>query len=323
MNPNRITIPLASLQCLAIVILTFVSGGATCIPKRAISEFQPRPVFDAPPTLDQLSEVINRTRNVQSLQSNSVSVTLNNERAVNTNMTWAREKRFRMTASVAGVAGMDIGSNDEAFWLTIKNFGTTPQMYFARHQDFDSQVQRRLLPVSPLWLVEAMGVSELQVSQLTQQPVTRADGLVEMTSRVPSATGMYTRTLVVDPKFGFTREVLLNDPNGRLVANARQSQHQYYPSIQTSLPHEIKARLIPEGDPSLELDISIGAYLVNGLPPNNMTQFTMPNMNAFEVLNLAPQGAAPAAMLPQIAPPQPTSPQISYRGVPWDGRVTR
>jgi hypothetical protein len=300
-------------------MLMMVTGGATCIPKRSIPEFQPKPVFTAPPTLDQLIEVVNRTRNVQSLQSNSVSVTLNNERAVNTNMTWAREKRFRMTASIAGVAGLDIGSNDEAFWLTVKNFATTPEMYYAKHAEFDAMVDRRMFPVSPVWLIEAMGISDISLSQLIEQPVSRADGLVELTSKVPSPVGNYTRTLIVDPKFGYSHQVFLRDPSGRLVANAQQSKHQYYPSIQTSLPHEIKVQLIPAGDPLWELDISIGAYLVNGLPPDNMTQFTMPNMAAYRVTNLAQQ----ATMSPQVAPPQPAVPQMSYRGVTWDGALQR
>jgi hypothetical protein len=296
-----------------------VCGGATCIPKRTIPEFQPTPVFTSAPTLDQLLEVINRTRVVQSLQSNSVSITLNNERPVNATMTWAREKRFRMTASVAGVAGLDIGSNDEAFWLTAKSFAATPEMYYARHADFDSQIDRRMLPVSPVWLVEAMGISDLNPTQLTQQPVTRGDGLVELTSLVPSPTGNYVRTLVVDPKYGFSREVYLKDPTGRLVANAKQSKHQYYPSIQTSLPHAIKVQLLPNGDP-WELDITIGGYLVNGLPPQEVNLFVMPSIDGYRAQNLAqPQSYMP----PKVAPPYPTTPQMTYRGVAWDGPVAR
>ncbi len=313
------------VQLLSIGLLTFVACGATCIPKRSIPEFEPTPVFASPPTLDQLVEVLNRTRNVQSLQSNSISVMLNNERSVNANMTWAREKKFRMTASVAGVAGMDIGSNEEAFWLTVKNFATTPEMYFARHADFESQVDRRVLPVSPVWLMEAMGVCDLNPSNLVQQPITRADGLVELTSIQASPIGNYTRTLVVDPKFGTSRYLYLRDPSGRLVANAQQTKHQYYPSIQTSLPHQVKVQLIPVGDPPMELDITVGAYLVNGLAPDNTTQFMTPDMNAFRVIELTrlSQGAPQAISPPLVAPPQSNYPQTMYRGVSLDGRLTR
>jgi hypothetical protein len=310
-----------------VLCILFTTTGATCLPKRRLaSDFQPQPVFESPPTLEQLTEVLNRTRNVQSLQSNSVSVTLNNERAVNTNMTWAREKKFRMTASVAGIAGLDIGSNEEAFWLTVKNFATTPEIYIARHDEFESQADRRVFPVSPVWLVEALGVADLHPSTLVQQPVTRADGLIELTSAVPSPIGNYTRTLVVDPKYGTSRYVYLFDPTRRLVATAQQSKHQYYPSIQTSLPHQVKVQLIPVQDSPMELDISIGAYLVNGLAADNMTQFMMPETSSYRVIRLTQlnQGQSQQAIVPPVvAPPGPTYPQANYRGVPWDGRVMR
>ena len=309
-----------ALQCMAILLLTLVTGGATCMPRRSIPEFQPKPLFTTPPTLDQLTEAINRSRNVQSLQSNSVTVNVNNERTINTNVTWAREKRFRMTASVAGFAGVDIGSNDEVFWMAIRG-GLTKEMYFARHVEFESQVDRPVLPVSPIWLIQAMGICEIK-SRLVQDPVTRADGLVELTTEEPSPIGNYTRTLVVDPKYGFTRQVFLRDPTGRLVANAQQSKHEYYASVQSSLPHHIKVQLIPSGSPLLEIDISIASYVVNSLATDNMTQFVMPNTNGYQVVNLGQSG--PQAIVPQqVAPPQLNYPQVSYRGVPWDGVITR
>ena len=312
------------MQFLAISLLTFVACGATCIPKRTIPDFQPQPVFTTAPTLDQLVEVLNRTRNVQSLQSSSVSVSLNDTSPINANMTWAREKKFRMTASVMGVAGVDIGSNEQSFWWTMRNFGSTPEIYFARHDEFESSVDRRMIPVSPIWLIEAMGVSALNPGQL-QNPVTRADGLVEMTSTVPSPIGNYSRTLIVDPKFGYSKQVLLTDPSGRFIANAQQSKHQYYPSIQTSLPHHVKVQLIPAYDPPVEVDITIGAYLVNGLSTDNVSQFTMPNTSSYRAFNLTQinQGAPQAITPPLVAPPQSTTPRTTYRGVQWDGPLAR
>jgi hypothetical protein len=240
-------------------------------------------------------------------------------------MTWAREKKFRMTASVAGMAGMDIGSNEEAFWLTIKNFATTPEIFVARHDEFEAQDARRVFPVSPVWLIEAMGISDFYSSTIIQPATTRADGLVEITSIKPSPIGNYTRTLVVDPKFAISRYVYLRDPSGRLVANAQQTKHQYYASIQTSLPHQVKVQLVPVGDPPMELDISVGAYLINGLSPDDNTQFTMPDTRAFRVTQLTQfnQNSPQAISPPAVAPPQPNFPQTTYRGVEWDSPVLR
>lgn len=315
---------LRAVHCLAILLLTFVAGGATCLPRRSIREFQPVPLFTSPPTLDQLTEAINRSRNVQSLQSNSVTVNVNKERTINTNVAWAREKRFRMTASVAGMAGVDIGSNDEVFWMAIRG-GLTKEMFFARHVEFDSQVARPVLPVSPVWLIQAMGICDINPYQIVQQPVRRADGLVELTTLEPSPIGNYARTLVVDDKYGFSRQVFLRDPTGRLVANAEQSKHEYYAAIQSSLPHNVKVQLIPEGSPIIELDISIASYVINSLDVDNQSQFTMPNTNGYQLTNLAQlSDGGPQAIQPQhVAPPQPNYPQVSYRGVAWDGMTAR
>jgi hypothetical protein len=287
------------------------------MPRRTIPEFQPKPLFTSPPTLFQLTEAINRSRNVQSLQSNSVTVNVNNERTINTNVTWAREKRFRMTASVAGVAGVDIGSNDDEFWMTIRA-GLTKEMYYARHIEFDSQPNRPVLPVSPVWLIQAMGVCDIDLNKPMSNPVTRADGMVELTTPEPSPIGNFTRTLVVDPKFGYSRQVFLRDPTGRLVANATQAKHEYYSSIQSCLPHQVKVQLMPAGSDVIELEISIASYVVNSLAQDNMTQFQLPSMNGFKVVNLGQTG--PQAITPQqVAPPQPSYPQTSFRGVSQEG----
>lgn len=240
-------------------------------------------------------------------------------------MSWVRERRFRMTGGVSRLLGsnFDVGSNDQLFWLTLRD-GSTPHLFYANHDEFDAQVNRRILPISPLWLIEAMGVSELDPYKITQQPSTRADGMIEITTYVPSPIGNFTRTLVVDPKFGYTRQLNLRDPSGRLVANATQSNHEYYPSVEMSLPHRVLVQLIPVGDPPLELDITIGKYLVNSLDPNNTAEFETPNTNGFEVVNLVAldQGIERAVTPAPVSPPQ-TGPAVSYRGVQWDGTIRR
>ncbi len=308
------------MQCLLIASFTLVAGGATCLPKRSIPDFQPVPLFNTPPNVEQLAEAVNRSRNVQSLQSNSVTVKVGNQNSINTNVTWSRPKRFRLTASVfGGLGGVDIGSNDEVFWMAIRD-GGQPSMFFARHSEFETQTDRPVLPVSPEWLIQAMGVCELDLARIDPQrpPRTRPDGMVEFTTVEPTPIGMYYRTLAVDPKYGFCREVLLYDPSLRLVAQAKQFKHEYYASVQTSLPHQVKVQLLPSGSEPLELDIAIASYVVNGLSPDNVRQFDMPSMQGYRTEDLGRRG--PQAVVPQqVAPPQPLYPQVSYRGVQTDG----
>jgi hypothetical protein len=301
--------------------------GATCVPKRQIQELRPVPIFTTPPTIEQLTEVLNRTSQIQSLQSNSVSIRFNNETTLNATVSWLRERNFRMSASIAGFRGLDVGSNQDAFWTTVR-MGMTPELFYARHDEFEAQRQRRILPVSPLWLIEALGVVSFDPNMLVQLPVTQADGMLQLTTNVPSPIGNFQRMLVVDPQYGFTRQIFLKDPNNRLVAQAQQSKHEFYSAIQTSLPHQVKIQLDTELDPPIALDVSIGSYLLNGITGDVGSQFNFPSTNGFTPINIAqPLGGSAGAPLQVPPPPMPVPNTPSYRntqrGVPWEGAVIR
>ncbi len=102
-------------------------------------------------------------------------------------MVWERPRRFRMTGGVSRMTGteFDLGSNDELFWMATRH-GPSPTLYYARHDEFAVQMDRQILPVSPEWLVEAMGIVELDPGTLLGTPRTGADGLVEIESTVAS-----------------------------------------------------------------------------------------------------------------------------------------
>jgi hypothetical protein len=148
--------------------------------------------------------------------------------------------------------------------------------------------------------------------------------MLELSTMVPTPTGTYTRTLVVDPKFGYSRQVFLRDPTGRLVATANQLEHEFYPSIAMSLPHRVVIQLTPALDPPTEIDITIGKYAVNTLDPNVNNGFDMPNAAGYQVVNLVQynQGLPQAVTPIQVTPPN-VQPNSAYRGVPWDGPLFR
>lgn len=310
---------------LGLMTLIFVGSGATCVPKRNIPEFQPKVLFNNTPTSEQLLEVLNRSRSIQSLQSNFVTVNPNKMRNLDATLVWQRERRFRVTGGISRMMGnnFDVGSNDEWFWMAVRD-GMNPQLYVARHADFESQSQRRILPVSPLWIVEALGVIAVDPQQLMGPPVQRPDGLMELSTMAPSPTGTYTRTIVVDPKFGYTRQLLLRDPSGRMVATANQLEHEFYPSIGMSLPHHVVIQLIPALDPPTEIDISIGKYAVNSLDPNQVTGYELPHSAGYQIINLVQysQGIA-QAVTPIPVAPAAAPPNTAYRGVPWEGPLFR
>lgn len=314
-----------SLHLLGIAVLTFAASGATCVPKRNIPEFQPQPIFTSTPSADQMLEILNRSRGIQSLQSNFVTVNPNKMRSLDATLVWQRERRFRVSGGISRMMGnnFDVGSNDEWFWMAVRD-GMNPQLYVARHAEFEAQPQRRILPVSPLWIVEALGVIAVDPQQVMGPPVQRPDGMMELSTMVPSPTGTFTRTVVVDPKFGYTRQLVLRDPVGRLVATANQLEHEYYPSVGMSLPHRVVIQLVPALDPPTEIDITIGKYAVNSLDPNQATGYDLPHSAGYQVINLVPYSQGlPQAVTPIQVTPASAPPNTAYRSVPWDGPLFR
>lgn len=306
------------LTSLLLVGLLFTTTGATCMPRRAVTETKLPTVFQTPPDITQLAEAINRTKAIQQLQSNSVTIRAQDIPTLTANMVWERPRRFRLTGGVSRLTGtdFDLGSNEEVFWMATRH-GPSPSLYFARHDQFATQIDRQVLPVSPDWLVEAMGIVEIDPYAIVQTPQQRTDGMWEIETTTQSQIGQYRRTLVVDPTHALVRQVILRDPSGRLLASSTLSDHQYYSMIQTALPQKVKVQLVPTGGPPLILDIDIGSYAINDTQGNDPNRWTIPNPAGYTVHDLVQlnNGMSNASQPPQYQPPTPTYPQAAYRGV--------
>jgi len=299
-------------------MVLFVTSGATCIPKRGINEFQPPTLFQTPPDINQLAEAVNRTRAVQQLQSNAVTVRIPDVPTLSARIVWERPRRFRMTGGLSRMTGtdFDLGSNDEMFWMATRH-GPQPTLHYARHDQFESQIDRQILPVSPEWIIEAMGIVDLDPSTIIGSPHPQADGLIEIESAIGSPIGQYRRTIHVDPKYGLVKKVLLRDPSGRLLGSSILSNHQYYQMIQTSLPHKAQIHLIPSGGPPMSLEVNIGFYTVNDNQGQDAERFTIPQPAGYTLIDLIQvnNGQSAPARAPQYQVAPITVPQTSYRGV--------
>ena len=310
-KPAGLQVLLAAALCLQ------VCCGATCIPKRTLSEFQPPILFETPPQLPELAAAINRSSAIEQLSSPAVTVRLPDLPALSATLDWQRDANFRMKGGVSRLTGtdFDLGSNPNIFWMSSRH-DLQPTLYYARHDLFASQMQRQVLPVSPLWLVEALGVVTLNPDLVTEVPQQAPDGLIHIASSVPSPIGNYRRTLHVDPKEGTVRQILLNDPSGRLLASALLSEHQYYSTVQTSLPHRSEVQLMPIGGSPLALQLEVGFYRVNDDAAIDPEKFASPPPDGFRIVDLAGlnAGSPSAVQMPAYQAAAPAPPP-AYRGV--------
>ena len=227
-------------------------------------------------------EHVNHSLRIDRLGSNTLTISSPDIMTKLTgSFTWERWHNFTLEAYPAGArfAGlaMAAGSNSDMFWLQTQ-FPSPPTIYLARYDEFESQLgPRMVLPVSPIWLREALGVVELDPNGLHEQPSVRADGKLEIVSYIPSPRGAYRRVLVMAPTTATIEQVSLYDHTNKLAAIANLSDHQYYAEIDWSLPHHVIVQLHPDSGPAMSFDIEVGFYLLNDNAANNPQQFVPPD----------------------------------------------
>ena len=176
-----------------------------------------------------------------------------------------------------------------------------------------------MFPVDPHWLIEAIGLVQLEPGGMHEGPFTREDGRVEVRTRLPGPTGDMTRVLVIDGRYGWILEQHLFDAAGRAVASARTSGHRYYAAAAVSLPHRIEIEM-PDAQLSLTIDVS--EYSINSLYGSPEELWGMPRFEGFTPVNIAaPQYAPPASPMtssrqsfPSTGPPSRLTQRPAYRG---------
>ena len=258
-----------------------VAGGATCYRQTVpVAHLPPPAVFDSLPTLEQLTEVVNRTDAIGQLSSNSVAMEvpiMGNIPRLSATLSVDRPRNFRMRASLPIMlgSGMDLGSNDELFWFQVPE-GMSQTLYYSSHEQFQRQPIRSILPVDPTWIGDALGLVHINPSDVVEGPIRRTDGRLEVRTMIPMVDGLYSRVCIIEPTAGYVTDQMLYGPDGRMVAAASGTMHRYYPDQQCALPHRVQLRLLPSDGPPLELRLEIGNYVVNQLISADPQLFAMP-----------------------------------------------
>ncbi|TWU26972.1 hypothetical protein Pla52o_08280 [Novipirellula galeiformis] len=272
------------------LMICFVSGGASCARREPPMPFPPPPVaLNETPSVEELATVMNRTSSIQQLSTNTATVevlTMPNIPKLSATLSLQRERRFRLRASLPIVlgAGMDLGSNEDVFWFEVPE-GMSKTLYYAEHEKYRQQLQRAILPVDPTWIMDALGLVQLDPSTVVAGPLKRADGKLEIRSVVQMPDGLYQRVYFLEAAAGYVTNQFLYSPDGRLIAQSTATNHRYYPEHQSALPHQVELHLTPTMGPPLGMKISIGTYAVNQLLSGDPQLFTMPQ-NASQAVDL-------------------------------------
>ena len=319
-----------SLSWILMLAVCFVSGGATCMRRDVPMPFPPTPtVLTEAPSLQDVAAAVNRTSSVRQLSTNSASVeVLSMPRLpeLNATLSLEREKNFRMQASLPVIlgAGMDMGSNENVFWFEVPE-GISKTLYYAEHDKYRQQLTRAILPVDPTWVMDALGLVQIDPSTVVAGPVRRTDGRLEVRSTMNLPGGMYQRVCLIHPNEGYVTHQFLYAPDGKLIASSEASQHQYYEAQQCVLPHQVKLNLQPAVGPALVMKIEVSSYAVNQLLSGDPQIFTMPQ-TASRAVDLTKLSApvSPQTSVSTLGGVAPTNYSASALGpMPLRGTVRR
>ncbi len=290
---------------LLIAITLISASGATC-QQFARQYYQPRTL---PPsaTLSQIMTTVNdNTGRVQSLQSTQATLSVTGA-PVNLRANVALQSPTRLRLRADGPLGsgpqLDLGSNDELFWLWVKE-NRPPAMFFCTHDRFAMSSARQIMPVEPEWLIEAVGLVRFDPNEAHEGPRPVGGGRVEIRSHRPSASGDLTRIVIVDEWDGTVLEQHLYDAGGQRIASALTSKYKRDPISGAALPHSIEVQW-PTAQMSFHLDVN--DWQVNAIPADNIALWAKPEYPGYPDIDLAdpnlrftlPANAAvPAAFIP-------------------------
>lgn len=268
----------------ALSVLSLCLSGATC-PRhfRAPPTVTAPVVFFAEPSLDDIIEVVNaNTQRIRQLQVTDATLSMPGQGVpdLRASLALERPRRLRIIAGtrLTGTE-LDMGSNDEIFWLWIKR--DQPQaIYYAYHHQYSPELMSRILPIPPHWLIETLGLVELDRGVAYQGPTSLGDGRLELRY---TADGL-TKVLVLDDQRGHILQQQVYDSRGQLLASAAASNFQYDPVNVASLPRRVEISLPPAG---LAFSLEAENFLINQLYADPAQQWAMPTIEGAPPVDLA------------------------------------
>lgn len=278
----------------------------------------PPEAFTQKPALEDIIYVVNaNTQRVQRLQTENATLRVDGIPAMRANLAFEQPTNFRLLAQLSQFTGreLDLGSNQDVFWFWVRR-DTQRSIYFARHEMFAGSPARDLIPLEPNRLIDTLGLVYLEPTGQHTGPVDRTDGLLEITSRLPSPRGEMTRVMLVDAKYGWPAQQHLYDAGGQLLLSTRASQQRFYREESVTLPHRIEVTLMPGQPSQMAFDLDIAQYSINRLTGDSTELWTMPQIDGYPAVDIAdPQFRPPVAGGPPTGP-SPAGPTPTLNGWP-------
>lgn len=283
--------------------------------------------FPATATREEIVAALNaNTVRVRTLQAPG-SVSIPGAPSLSSELALERPRNLRFRAGTVLGPEIDLGGNADLFWFWAHR-APSPALFYAQHEKFAVSKARQALAVDPAWIVDSLGLIEVDPASVVEGPAPIGTDKLEIRIRHQTPGGETLRLVRVHRQFGYMMEQHLYDSGGQLIAATRASEHQHYHIDGVTLPHKIEIS-VPQAQ--MTLTIALGQHTLNQPISGAAALFTLPqaqykNYPLVDVAdpNFAPPagpGAIPAQAPPQISaqPRAPSSPpgqdfRPRYRG---------
>ncbi|MDX1946822.1 MAG: hypothetical protein SFU86_15580 [Pirellulaceae bacterium] len=276
--------------------------------RRTLTE--PTPVaFTTLPTRDEAVAALNaNSGRIQALQTQGATVSVPGAPSIGAEIALERPRklRFRAGGNLIGQQ-LDLGSNDQLFWFWAA-LAPEPSVFFARHDQFATSRARQMLAIEPTWLIDALGVVQVDPATILEDPTTAGDNRVQLKTTLQASAGQFTRQILLHARYGWVQEQHLYDAAGRLVASALNSRHEYSAVDGVSLPKRIEVSM-PDGQLRFQLDVD--RWVINQPPADAQALFELPRAQLadYPFVDLAdPNFVPPGGTIPAAQPAQPAGP---------------
>lgn len=277
---------------LALILITVMLTQSGCQLMGRFNRQAPAPPVILKET-NSLAHLIT-TLNAQSAKINQlktdVRVSMEGAPAMRGTLSVERPKRMRLKASVAGISALDVGSNDEQFWIwtQVAMPGQPPTLMYARHVEFETSPIRRQIPLDPAWLIDGLGLTEFRPSDRHEGPFSRPeDHFIEIQTFRQTATGQNVRVAVIDPQTGLIMQQSFYDQSGNLIAYLDSRKYKFIPEKGVSLPQHLKLYVFDDRGQTTTLTVDTGDYSINVLYGAPDRLWSMPNPAGVNKINLS------------------------------------
>lgn len=210
---------------------------------------------------------------------------------------------FRMKVK-ALAAQVDLGSNDQQFWVYFDGAGSKPMYVYASHTDFESGKARlQGLPFEPDWVMQSLGMTTLSPNNQYSVPPPdqkKRTYTLSWPATLPDGTSVVKEIIFDgDPATGTKPQVkkhLVHDTKGKLICSAEIKQAKTVQLTQsdsrTGLPLAVQYPTVvvlwwEEQKFEMQLDLKKGQANKAFTQEEARSYFNRPNISGTPAIDLA------------------------------------